>query len=254
MLDQMIKGELDGLIVVGANPLMIHPEREYVKEALDKLDFLVVCDLVETDTSAMADVVLPISSWAEYAGLYVNLEGRVQKSARGIRPLFESRPAHETISAMALAMGKKLFASETERDKETQNLLALDIRLPFPEKWLGAHQPRVETDPAYPIQLIIGDDPHHRSYFTEKAGSLAAFCGDAYAEISPDLAESFDIQNGDAVRIESKIGKMIAPARISEHLEGNVVFVPRNFSSSRINALVSRKARIDWVRINKVSN
>ncbi|MFZ1683548.1 MAG: NADH-quinone oxidoreductase subunit NuoG [Candidatus Zixiibacteriota bacterium] len=254
MIDTMVKGELDGLVVLGANPLMIHPDREHVKEALEKLDFLVVCDLVETETSAMADVVLPISSWAEYSGLYVNLEGRTQTSERGMKPLFESRPAHDAMSAIALAMGKKLFASDADRTTEIQKLLALNTSLPLPSGWQSARQAAVEADPAYPIQMVVGDDPHHRSYFTEKAASLAAFCSDAYAEISPELAESLDVQDGDALRIESKLGKMIAPARVSEHLEGNVVFVPRNFSASRVNALISRTARIDWVRLNKVSS
>jgi len=80
-------------------------------------------------------------------------------------------------------------------------------------------QAALEADPAYPIQMVVGDDPHHRSYFTEKAASLAAFCSDAYAEISPELADSLDVQDGDALRIESKLGKMIAPARVSEHLK-----------------------------------
>jgi predicted molibdopterin-dependent oxidoreductase YjgC len=151
-------------------------------------------------------------------------------------------------------MGKKLFASDADRTTEIQMLLALNTTLPLPANWQSARQAAVEADPAYPIQMVVGDDPHHRSYFTEKAASLAAFCSDAYAEISPELAESLDVQDGDALRIDSKQGKMIAPARVSEHLEGNVVFVPRNFSASRVNALISRTARIDWVRLNKVSS
>jgi predicted molibdopterin-dependent oxidoreductase YjgC len=233
---------------------MIHPEREHVKDALEKLDFLVVCDMVETETSAMADVVLPISSWAEYTGTYVNLEGRAQISERGMKPLFESRPAFDAISAIATAMSEKLFASDADRSAEIQKLLTLNSTLPLPDSWLSVKQAAVETDLTYPVLMVVGDDPHHRSYFTEKAASLAAFCSDAYAEISPELAESLDVQDGDALRIESKLGKMIAPARVSEYLEGNVVFVPRNFSASRVNALVSRSARVDWVRLNKVSS
>ena len=254
MFDQMIKGELDGLIVLGANPVTMYPDRQFAKSALEKLDFLVACDLFETETTALADVVLPLSSWAEYAGEYFNLEQRLQKTERAIRPLYESRPAYEAIAAMALTMGQKLFANDAERDAEIAAILASGNPNQMPAAWFDVKQTNTDADPNYPVQLIVGDDPHHRGDLTEKSPSLASFCGDAYAEISPELAEKLDVQDGDAVRIESKIDKLIAPVRVSQILDGDVVFVPRNFSASRVNALLSRKVRIDWVRLNKVSN
>ncbi len=254
MFDQMTKGELDGLIVVGANPVTMYPDRAFAKSALEKLDFLVACDLFETETTALADVVLPLSSWAEYAGDYFNLEQRLQRTERAIRPLYESRPAYEAIAAMSLAMGQKLFANDAERDAEIAALIASAGSPALPSTWLEAKQTNTDADPNYPVQLIVGDDPHHRGDLTEKSPSLASFCSDAYAEISSELAEKLDVQDGDAVRVESRVDKLIAPVRISQILEGEVVFVPRNFSATRVNALLSRKMRVDWVRLNKVSN
>jgi NADH-quinone oxidoreductase subunit G len=253
MFEQMNKGELDGLVILGANPIMMYPDRQFAKEALEKLDFLVVCDLFETETTAMADVVLPLSSWAEHAGRYVNLEGRIQQAERGIKPFHESRPGFDIMAALSLTMGQKLFASEAEREKQVDQLFAIERALPFPSGWLEVKQAATDAEPTYPVQLVLGDDAHHRGHLTEKAGSLTAFCNDAYAELSAELADKLEVQEGDAVRIESKIGKLIAPVRISADLEGDVVFVPRNFSSTRLNGLQSRKVRIDWVRLNKVS-
>ena len=155
---------------------------------------------------------------------------------------------------MALTMGQKLFANDAERDAEIAAILASGNPNQMPAAWFDVKQTNTDADPNYPVQLIVGDDPHHRGDLTEKSPSLASFCGDAYAEISPELAEKLDVQDGDAVRIESKIDKLIAPVRVSQILDGDVVFVPRNFSASRVNALLSRKVRIDWVRLNKVSN
>jgi len=253
MFSQMLKGELDGMIILGANPVSMYPDHEAVTETLEKLDFLVVADLFETETTAMADVVLPLSSWAEYAGRYMNLEGRIQKAERAVKPQHASKPASVILSEIAAASRKPLFNSAREREQEIERILAHNTINPWPNEYLEVRPTVLDRDPAFPIMLVIGDDPHHRGYLTEKAPSLVKFCGDAYIELSPELAEKYKVDDGDAVRVESKFGKLMAPVRVSRVLEGEVVFLPRNFSVTRANSLVSRKARVDWVRINKVS-
>ena len=253
MFTQMLKGELDGMIILGANPVTMYPDYEAVTETLEKLDFLVVADLFETETTALADVVLPLSSWSEYAGRYMNLEGRIQKAERAIKPLFASKPASVILSEIAAAARKPLFNSMREREQEIDRILAHDTIRPWPGEYLEVRPAVLEKDFAYPIMLVIGDDPHHRGYLTEKASSLVKFCSDAYIELSPELAAKYKVEEGDAVRVESKFGKLMAPVRVSRVLEEDIVFLPRNFSATRANCLVSRKARVDWVRINKVS-
>ena len=55
-------------------------------ERLESLDLLVVADIVLSETAALADVVLPVTQWAEEAGTMTNLEGRVILRAAGAQP------------------------------------------------------------------------------------------------------------------------------------------------------------------------
>ena len=41
----MTKEEIDGCIVIGANPVMNYPDREFAQRSLEGLEFLVVADL-----------------------------------------------------------------------------------------------------------------------------------------------------------------------------------------------------------------
>ena len=50
------------------------------------LDLLVVCDFFLSETAALADVVLPITQWAEEEGTMTSLEGRVIRRRRAITP------------------------------------------------------------------------------------------------------------------------------------------------------------------------
>ena len=77
MFEKIHAGEIRGLVVVGANPSASSPDRGYVRAALRKLELLIVVELVPTETSALAHVVLPGSVFREKTGTVTNLEGRV---------------------------------------------------------------------------------------------------------------------------------------------------------------------------------
>lgn len=51
-------------------------------ERVSKAPYLVVQASYESELTAQADVVLPVTLWSEQEGHYINLDGRVQKTAR----------------------------------------------------------------------------------------------------------------------------------------------------------------------------
>ena len=78
MLDAIgTEGGLRGLLVLGSNLVVASPNASAVRERLEQLELLVVCDSFINETAEHADVVLPITQWAEEEGTVTNLEGRV---------------------------------------------------------------------------------------------------------------------------------------------------------------------------------
>ena len=65
------------LFVAGSNVVVSAPRAALIQERLAALDFLVVDDLVLSETAAIADVVFPVTHWAEESGTMTNLEGRI---------------------------------------------------------------------------------------------------------------------------------------------------------------------------------
>ncbi|UDY23793.1 molybdopterin oxidoreductase family protein [Nocardioides sp. Kera G14] len=74
------------LMVFGSNPVVSAPNALAVTERLQALDLLVVADIVMSETAALADVVLPITQWAEESGTMTNLEGRIILRQKAITP------------------------------------------------------------------------------------------------------------------------------------------------------------------------
>jgi assimilatory nitrate reductase catalytic subunit len=100
-------GEADGLralLVMGSNLLVSAPDVSRLTERLGKLDLLVVSDLFLSETAALADVVLPVTQWAEHEGTTTNLEGRVLFRAAAKAAPATVRTDLEVLKLLAVAL------------------------------------------------------------------------------------------------------------------------------------------------------
>lgn len=79
-------GGVRALLVHGSNLVVSSPNVDVVREGIAALDLLVVCDFFLSETAALADVVLPITQWAEEEGTMTSLEGRIIRRRRAITP------------------------------------------------------------------------------------------------------------------------------------------------------------------------
>ena len=79
ILEAAAKGELDALLVFGADLSGDFPDAALVQRALDSDVYLVVVELFPTDTATRADVLLPSAAYSERMSTFTNLERRLQK-------------------------------------------------------------------------------------------------------------------------------------------------------------------------------
>jgi assimilatory nitrate reductase catalytic subunit len=85
------EGGVRCLLVHGANVVVSAPDANAVRAGLRALDLLVVCDFVLSETAQLADVILPVTQWAEEEGTMTSLEGRVIRRRRAIDAPGEAR-------------------------------------------------------------------------------------------------------------------------------------------------------------------
>lgn len=90
------EGNLRCLIAIGEDPHKIG----LTQEDLAKLDLLVLCDIHETEASAVADFVLPGCAHAEKRGTFTSVKGRVQKFFKALEPVGMARPEVEILSGL----------------------------------------------------------------------------------------------------------------------------------------------------------
>jgi assimilatory nitrate reductase catalytic subunit len=94
------------LLVFGSNPVVSAPRAAHIQERLASLDLLVVADVVPSETAALADVVLPVTQWAEEEGTLTNLDGRVVRRRRAVPPPAGPRTDLDVLHGLAVRLGQ----------------------------------------------------------------------------------------------------------------------------------------------------
>lgn len=94
--------QIKALYVMGANPA-----RHLDSQKMPELEFLIVQDILLTETAKQADVVLPAVTFAEKDGSMTNLDHHVQAIRRALRPLPGAKTDWEILLEVAKHMGHK---------------------------------------------------------------------------------------------------------------------------------------------------
>ncbi|MBI3794529.1 MAG: molybdopterin-dependent oxidoreductase [Nitrospinae bacterium] len=98
-------GSTKALFVADEDPLRRLPDYFEFRSAMDKAEFVVVCDQFYTETAMAADVILPSCTSAEKDGTFTNIEGRIQRIKSAVEPVGQSRPMWRIIADLAKRMG-----------------------------------------------------------------------------------------------------------------------------------------------------
>lgn len=275
MIDKAYEGGIKALYIIGENPLLSDPDLTHVKEAMERLEFLIVQDIFPNETSAYADVVLPASSYAEKDGTFTNTERRVQLVRKAIEPIGESRPDWNIICDLSGRMGYTMNYRGPYEIMEEIALLTpsyagmlhhrlndFGLQWPCPDinhpgtpflhrkrfaRGLGTFMlvdfvpPDELPDENYSLILTTG-----RNYFRYHTGTM---CGrtsvlereepECLIEINPADAERLSIKNRAMVKVSSRRGKIELRAFVTNKTPEGIVFIPFHFRAAAANILTN---------------
>ncbi|MGW3357439.1 molybdopterin oxidoreductase family protein [Streptomyces bungoensis] len=107
--------DVRALLLMGSNPVVSAPRAAHVEQRLRSLDFLAVADVVLSETAELADVVLPVTQWAEETGTTTSLEGRVLLRRRAVAAPPGVRSDLHVLHELAARLGvEKGFPTDPE--------------------------------------------------------------------------------------------------------------------------------------------
>lgn len=99
-------GRIKALWIMSTNPAVSMPEADSVAAAIAACPFVVVSDMMaRTDTTTLADVLLPAAGWGEKAGTVTNSERRISRQRAFLAPPGQARPDWRIVCDVAARMG-----------------------------------------------------------------------------------------------------------------------------------------------------
>ncbi|MBJ2148567.1 nitrate reductase [Vibrio sp. IB15] len=129
LFDAMNEGKIKAVWIMATNPVVSLPDSEKIKTALEKCPFVVVSDCIaDTETTRLADVVLPAQGWSEKSGTVTNSERRISRQRRVLPSPGEAKPDWWILKEVAQKMGFKEqfdYRHEGEIFKEYCEMTAL---------------------------------------------------------------------------------------------------------------------------------
>ncbi len=99
------QGTIQGIYIMGENPAMSDPNLNHTREALARLQHLVVQDIFPTETAGFADVLLPASAFPEKTGTFTNTNRQVQLGRQALDPPGEARQDWWILQQLAQRLG-----------------------------------------------------------------------------------------------------------------------------------------------------
>jgi formate dehydrogenase major subunit len=272
------EGRIRGMYVMGENPAMSDPDVQHAREALARLDHLVVQDIFLTETCYLADVILPATAFPEKTGTFTNTDRLVQLGRQALDAPGDARPDLWIITQMARRLGLDWHYGgvadvfdEMRRGMDsiagiTWERLEAQGAVTYPCEHEGdPGQPVVFTehfptadgrgklvpaslitaaelpDADYPMVLITGRqlEHWHTGAMTRRATVLDAIEPEPVASMNPRELQALDARAGDVVTVTSRRGSISLYARADDAIPPGTLFIPFCYYEAAANVLTN---------------
>ena len=278
IMNAILADQIKAMYVLGENPAMSDPDQNHAREALAKLDHLVVQDIFLTETAYFADVILPATSYYEKWGTFTNTNRQVQIGEPVVAPPGQARPDWETVQEIARRMGQDwaydspahVFA-EMARVMPSLNNITWDrlvreraVTYPcdapdtpgneilFAESFPTADgrakivpteviPPDELPDDDYPFVLTTGRllEHWHTGAMTRRASVLEHIEPEPTVALHPRQLRSLGLQAGETVRVATRRGVIELKARRDRNVPEGMLFIPFCFEDAAANLLTN---------------
>jgi formate dehydrogenase alpha subunit len=255
ILEGIEQGAIRFLYLAATNPLVSFPMAERWRKALDKVEFLVVQDILASELTAMADVILPGCSAFEKTGSVIALDSRVNCLSKGIDPVGEAREDWEILAELCQRLGgQSVCLDNSALLQEIRTMLPLYegvcfagdghgqrcMKTPFQlQAGAALFTPlTATTGKDAGLQLLSGKILAHFGTTSTFAPSPLELAASGFVEMHADDARVLGVEDGTRLRIVSAAAEILAPVRISASVPPGLLFAPYHFADTAVQRLM----------------
>lgn len=269
MLGAAAAGDLDVLVLLGADPLSDFPDSDLAARALDSVGTVIAIEsLPNASTVAHADVVLPAAMATEVDGTFTNLEGRVSVCEQKVTPPGTARADWMIASELAARLGADL-GLDSPATIRAELAAVSAVHAPLTEEALAASPvegvllagssldgPAASTalapaNDAYSLRLVAGRRMYDAGTMVQASPSSAGLAAAATVRLNPVDFDKLGIEAGTDVKVVSGQGELRAPLAVDPGVPAGSAVVPANAPGNGANILIDASAPVTDVRVER---
>jgi formate dehydrogenase major subunit/NADH-quinone oxidoreductase subunit G len=211
----------------------------------------------------MADVVLPVCSFAEKEGTFTATDRRVQHIKPAIRKTGQIRSDFEIFGALIAKLGGAAPASPASVFAEIAASAPGYAGMSYVSLGEEGLFAAVALKPAFVVPqvpdakaesgklaLVTGSVLYHNGTLSQYGEGPMHVCPEGYVELSRADAAALKFAENDLLTVSSASGSMKLKARITPRMPQGVVFAPYHFGANPVNQVWSG-APVTWVTLAK---
>jgi NADH-quinone oxidoreductase subunit G len=234
ILEAAANGDLKVLYLVGVDPARDFEDPALARAALERVETVIVQDLLPTDSSAHADIVLPACDAHERVGSFTTWEGRRQPFPQSAPAPGATQPDWDIFRQVAYAMGHDL-AWETAADVRREAAPLMEVTEPALERLVPAPLPEVasshpaddETLGVVVLDYLLGDD----DTMLLDAKALQDTARRPAVDLHPADAQRLALADGASVELTGPDGAVALPVRLTDAIAQGSVVLPASSAS-----------------------
>ena len=222
----MLESNLKSYLLFNLDPLLDCWDSKLASNGLGNSESVIAFTAYKTTSlEQYADILLPLSLYAENDGSYINIEGTQQAFNACVTPSGESRPGWKILRVLANKLGIKDCEYETVNNINNElNELTKDV---VPQN-LGQYG-AIDAIPASNGSIVrISELPMNSSDpLVRHAESLQATIdvSDGLVHINQKLADSIGVTNGSNINLQQQHEAIELACVIDKRVSDNTVFI-----------------------------
>jgi len=267
ILEASAAGEVDVLVLLGADVMADVPDRDLAERALAGARTLVAVDLFATPTVARADVVLPAAAPTEVDGTFTNLEGRISLVARKVTSPGTARPDWAIAVELADRLGTDLgFGSVDDVLAEiasvsdvhagldavalveaTREGLLLDGRADL----VRPDRTEVPVNDAYGLRLVADRSMYDAGVLVSHSPSLTGLAPDTVAGLEPADLDRHGLAEGEVVDLIADRGTIQVAVTADPGIARGAVHLRVNQADVDAGRLIDALVPVTGIRVGR---
>ncbi len=259
-------GEIETLVLLGADPLADFPDVEMAEEALANVETIIAVDSFLTQSTSKADVFLPAAMAGEYDGTFLNLERRLSPLRAKVTAPGLSRPDWMIAAELSAAVGPDLgFASLDELHAEMNESVAVlsDIDwdalgtaddgpvLPTERNWdLEFGEPAaLPPVSSYGFRLIVDRKLWDNGTMVRNSPSLAGLSESSVLRLNPADVNLMALGDASYIKVDQGETEYDVPFVADPAVIQRTAWLPTNLPGFNVRRLLAAGRSITNVRL-----